>query len=53
MYIYGAIQMHDLKLSGSDYVIDEDTWKTAYEDCKQYFEDGEMLGWFVAHQGYR
>uniref|UniRef100_UPI00359C684F LysM peptidoglycan-binding domain-containing protein n=1 Tax=Faecalicatena contorta TaxID=39482 RepID=UPI00359C684F len=51
VYIYGAIQMHDLKLSGSDYVIDEDTWKTAYEDCKQYFEDGEMLGWFVAHQG--
>ena len=25
VYIYGAIQMHDLKLSGSDFVIDEDT----------------------------
>ena len=32
-------------------MIDEATWKNAYEDCKQYFEDGEMLGWFVAHQG--
>lgn len=51
VYIYGAIQMHDLKLSGNDYVIDDDTWKNAYEDCKQYFEDGEMLGWFVAHPG--
>lgn len=51
VYIYGAIQMHDLKLSGTDYLIDDDTWKKAYEDCKQYFEDGEMLGWFVAHQG--
>lgn len=51
VYIYGAIQMHDLKMSGSDYVIDDDTWKKAYEDCKQYFEDGEMLGWFVAHSG--
>lgn len=51
VYIYGAVQMHDLKMSGSDYVIDEDTWKRAYEDCKQYFEDGEMLGWFVAHPG--
>ena len=50
-YIYGAIQMHDLKLSGSEYVIDENTWKRAYEDCKQYFEEGEMLGWFVAHPG--
>lgn len=51
VYIYGAVQMHDLKLSGRDYVIDEETWKHAYEDCKQYFEDGEMLGWFVAHAG--
>ena len=51
VYIYGAIQMHDLKLSGNEYVIDENTWKRAYEDCKQYFEEGEMLGWFVAHPG--
>lgn len=51
VYIYGAIQMHDLKMSGNEYVIDEDTWKRAYEDCKQFFEDGEMLGWFVAHPG--
>lgn len=51
VYIYGAIQMHDLKLSGSEYVLDEDTWKKGYEDCKQYFEEGEMLGWFVAHAG--
>lgn len=51
VYIYGAIQMHDLKMSGNEYVIDESTWKHAYEDCKQYFEDGEMLGWFVAHPG--
>ena len=43
--------MHELKMSGNEYVIDEPTWKHAYEDCKQYFEDGEMLGWFVAHQG--
>ena len=51
VYIYGAIQMHDLKLSGNEYVIDEDTWKKGYEDCKQYFDEGEMLGWFVVHQG--
>ena len=51
VYIYGAIQMHDLKMSGNGYVIDESTWKHAYEDCKQFFEDGEMLGWFVANPG--
>ena len=48
VYIYGAIQMHKLKMLGTEYVLDEETWKHAYEDCKQYFEDGEMLGWFVA-----
>ena len=51
VYIYGAIRMHELKMEGNEYVIDEATWKNAYEDCKQYFEDGGMLGWFVAHQG--
>ena len=51
VYIYGAIQMHDLKMSDKEYVIDEAAWKNAYEDCKQYFEDGEMLGWFVVHPG--
>ena len=38
VYIYGAIQMHDLKMSDKEYVIDEAAWKNAYEDCKQYFE---------------
>lgn len=51
VYIYGAIRMHELKMSGNEYVVDEITWKQAYEDCKQFFEDGEMLGWFVAHPG--
>ncbi len=51
VYIYGAVRMHGLKVSGNEYVIDEDTWKHAYEDCKQFFEDGEMLGWFVAQPG--
>ena len=47
VYIYGAIQMHDLKNEESGYVIDEETWKQAYEDCKEFFENGELLGWFV------
>ena len=51
VYIYGAVQMHELKMSGNEYVVDENTWRCAYEDCKQFFEDGEMLGWFVAHPG--
>ena len=51
IYIYGAIRMQELKCEGTDYVMDEEVWKKAYEDCKQYFEDGEMLGWFVTQAG--
>lgn len=53
VYIYGAVRMHDLQWNGTEYEIDEATWKHGYEDCKQYFEDGEMLGWFVAQSGIR
>jgi len=51
VYIYGAIQMHELKVEDNVYRLDESTWKNAYEDCKQYFEDGEMLGWFITSPG--
>lgn len=51
VYIYGAIQMHTLTANETDFVLDDETWKRAYEDCKQYFEDGEMLGWFMARPG--
>ena len=51
IYIYGAIQMHELKMSGNEYVIDEATWTHAYEDCTQECGDGERRGWGVAHQG--
>ena len=51
VYIYGAIQMHTLTTDGTEFVLSEETWKRAYEDCKQYFEDGEMLGWFIERPG--
>ncbi len=50
VYVYGAIQMQDLKYEESGYVIDEETWKQAYEDCKEFFENGELLGWFVTQE---
>ncbi|MCI8293211.1 MAG: LysM peptidoglycan-binding domain-containing protein [Hespellia sp.] len=51
VFIHGAIQMHDLKMEGKDLVIDDQAWKSGYEDCKQYFEDSEIVGWFVARLG--
>lgn len=51
IYIYGAVRMHAVKQSGNELAIGEEVWKRAYEDCKQYFEDGEMLGWFLTMPG--
>ena len=47
VYIYGAIQMQELRVSGMEYLIDDETWKRASEECKQFFEEGELIGWFV------
>lgn len=47
VYIYGAIQMQELRVSRMEYLIDDETWKRAYEECKQFFEEGELIGWFV------
>ncbi len=47
IYVYGAIRMQELKTKGKDLVIEDSVWKNACETCKQYFENGELLGWFV------
>lgn len=51
IFIYGAIRMYAVKKSGNELAIGEEVWKRAYEDCKQYFEDGEMLGCFLTMPG--
>lgn len=40
VYIYGAIQMQELRVSGMEYLIDDETWKRAYEECKQFLKRG-------------
>lgn len=53
IYVYGAIKMQELKKEGGEYLISDNTWKHGYEECKQYFEDGEIIGWFVAEHDLR
>ena len=47
IYVYGAIQMQELGIKGKDFVIEDEVWKKACETCKEYFSDGEILGWFI------
>lgn len=40
IYIYGALRMDKAKLNDT-------AWKKACEQCKEFFADGELLGWFL------
>ena len=51
IYVYGAIQMQDITQRGIDIVVGENTWRRACETCKEFFEDGEILGWFLTTVG--
>lgn len=41
VYIYGAIQMHDLKMSDKEYVIDEAAWKTHMKTANSILKTGK------------
>ncbi len=47
IFIYGAIQMTELETKGKDIIVNENVWKHACETCKEYFENAEILGWFI------
>lgn len=47
IYIYGAIKIKELKKESGEYLIDDKIWKCGCEECSQYFEEGEIIGWFV------
>ena len=47
IYIYGAIKIKELKKEGGEYLISDKIWKCGCEECSQYFEEGEIIGWFV------
>ena len=51
IYIYGAIQMCEVTVKGQDIQIQDAVWKNACEICKQYFENAEILGWFLSVSG--
>lgn len=51
IYVYGAIRMKEIVQKGRDIFINEATWKQGCEQCKQYFGDAEILGWFLTGNG--
>lgn len=51
IYIYGAIRMNEVGKRGKDIYIEDDVWKQGCEECKEYFGDAEILGWFLTMPG--
>ena len=51
LYVYGALRMKRIEIKGKDIIIDDVTWKKACEQCKKYFGDAAILGWYVATPG--
>lgn len=51
IYVYGALRMKRIEIKGKEIQIDDHTWKRACEQCKEYFGDAAILGWFLALPG--
>lgn len=51
IFIYGAIRMNEVTVKGQDIQIPDEIWRNGCEICKQYFENAEILGWFLTVPG--
>ena len=51
VFISGAVQMENVETEGPDIKITDEIWDKAQKDCKEFFEDGDIIGWFVCLPG--
>jgi len=51
IYIHGSVSMRETKVEENNIIIDDEIWKAACEDCKNYFGESVILGWFMAMTG--
>ena len=51
IYISGAMRMQEVELKGRDIQLSDNTWKRGCELCKEYFDNLEILGWFLVSDG--
>ncbi len=47
IFINGAVRMQDLEMKNKEVVLGEKTWRKGCEDCKKYFGNKTILGWFL------
>ena len=47
VYISGAVCIEELEKVGPDIALGEETWEKGRKACGEYFEKGEIIGWFI------
>lgn len=52
LFIKSALQIQDMEVSQEHVVFTEKIWGQVYEDSKKYFQDQEIVGWFVSLPGF-
>lgn len=48
LFISGAITIENIVQSGKDIIFSDETWTEIYETIKKYFNNLEIMGWFLA-----
>lgn len=48
LFISGAITVKNIVQSGKDIIFSDETWTEIYETMKRYFNNLEIMGWFLA-----
>lgn len=52
VYISGAVCMEEVEKVGPDIAISDKAWDQARKDCKEYFDNQEIVGWFICLPGH-
>ena len=52
VFVSGAVCMEELDQVGPDIAISDDAWDKARKDCKEYFGNKEIVGWFICLPGH-
>lgn len=51
VYVFGAVQMNLTKMEqGEEITVDEETWSQVCQDKEEYFEEGNLIGWYAARR---
>ncbi len=50
VFISGAVEVQDI-IFDNDKVFGNETWAKIYEDIKKYFDQAEIVGWYITRPG--